>query len=144
MVAILLMYVDKIDAFSIMLKIINNKPYSMRQFYMPSMPGLKVAIYTFISLLKKFMPRLCDYLLQQNVIPTMYATQWFMTIFSNNVPIELTLRIWDVFFIEGHKIMYRVALAVLKINEKHLLAGDCERILAILKSYLNSNIQFPG
>jgi len=63
-----------------------------------------------------------------------------MTIFSNNVPLELTLRIWDVFFIEGQKIMYRVALAVLKINEKHLLVGDCERVLSILKSYLNSNI----
>jgi hypothetical protein len=67
-----------------------------------------------------------------------------MTIFSNNVPLELTLRIWDVFFIEGQKIMYRVALAVLKINEKHLMNGDCEKVLNILKSYLNSNIQFPS
>jgi hypothetical protein len=33
MVAILLMYVDKTDAFSIMLKVINNKPYSMKEFY---------------------------------------------------------------------------------------------------------------
>ena len=63
-----------------------------------------------------------------------------MTIFSNNVPIELTLRIWDVFFIEGKKIMYRVALAVLKLNEKNLMTGDCEQVLTILKSYLNSNI----
>ena len=67
-----------------------------------------------------------------------------MTIFSNNVPLELTLRIWDIFFIEGQKIMYRVALAVLKLNEKQLLSGDCERVLKILKSYLNSNIQFPS
>ena len=67
-----------------------------------------------------------------------------MTIFSNNVPLELTLRIWDVFFIEGQKIIYRVALAVLKINEKYLLVGDCERVLSILKSYLNSNIKFPS
>jgi hypothetical protein len=33
MVAILLIYVDRIDAFSIMLNILNNKPYSMKPFY---------------------------------------------------------------------------------------------------------------
>jgi hypothetical protein len=74
MVAILLMYVDKVDAFSIMLKMINNNPYSMRSFYMPSMPGLKVAIYIFLSLFKKFMPKLCDHLLSEMITPAMYAT----------------------------------------------------------------------
>ena len=86
------------------------------------------------------MPKLCAHLLSENIQPAMYATQWFMTIFSNNIPLELTLRIWDMFFIEGQKVMYRVALAVLRINEKHLLIGDCERVSGILKSYLNSNI----
>ena len=74
MVAILLMYVDKIDAFSIMLKVINNKVYSMKPFYMPAMPGLKVAIYIFLSLFKKFMPKLCNHLLAEGITPAMYAT----------------------------------------------------------------------
>lgn len=51
MVAILLMYVDKTDAFNIMLKIINNKPYSMKEFYKQSMPGLKSAYYIFLRLM---------------------------------------------------------------------------------------------
>ena len=67
------------------------------------------------------MPKLYNHLLAEMITPTIYATQWFMTIFSNNIPIKLTLRIWDVFFIEGQKIIYRVALAILKINEKKLL-----------------------
>jgi hypothetical protein len=126
MVAILLMYVDKIDAFNIMMKVINNKPYAMKPFYQPAMPGLKVSFYIFLSLMKKFMPKLHDHLLEEMIPPAMYATQWFMTIFSSNIPIELTLRIWDVFFIEGSKIVYRVALAILKINEKELMKSDCE------------------
>ena len=74
MVAILLMYVDKTDAFSIMLNLINNKVYAMKPFYMPGMPGLKVAIYTFISLFKKFIPKLCSHLLSEGITPAMYAT----------------------------------------------------------------------
>jgi hypothetical protein len=74
MVAILLMYVDKIDAFSIMLKMINNKIYNLRPFYMPQMPGLKVSIYIFLSLFKKFMPKLFEHLLNEGITPAMYAT----------------------------------------------------------------------
>ena len=62
MVAILLTYMDKEDAFSIMLKIINCKKYGMKEYYKASMPGLKEAFYIFLSLLKKMMPRLFNHL----------------------------------------------------------------------------------
>ena len=60
--------------------------------------------------------------------PPQYATHWFMTLFSTKMPLELTLRIWDIFFIEGKKILYRVVLAIMKLNEKELLKGDFEKI----------------
>ena len=44
-----------------------------------------------------------------------------MTIFSTKMPIELTLRIWDVFFIEGRPVLYRIILAIFKVNERELL-----------------------
>ena len=52
------------------------------------------------------------------------------------MPIELTLRIWDIFFIEGQKILYRVALAILKINEKELMGAKMEQLHSIIKDYL--------
>ena len=54
----------------------------------------------------------------------MYASQWFMTIFVVDFPIETVVRIWDIFLIEGRKVIYRIALAVFKIMEKKLLEGD--------------------
>mmetsp|Transcript_13189 Transcript_13189/g.20546 ORF Transcript_13189/g.20546 Transcript_13189/m.20546 type:complete len:116 (+) Transcript_13189:1052-1399(+) len=50
MVAILLLYVDKEEAFSIMLKVFNAKQYRMREFYLGGMPGLRVAFYVFLRL----------------------------------------------------------------------------------------------
>ena len=35
---------------------------------------------------------------------------------------QSALRILDCFLLEGHKILFRVALAVLKVNEAHILS----------------------
>ena len=101
MAAILLTYMDKEDAFSIMLKIINGEQYAMKEFYKKDMPGLKVCYYVFVNLLKKYMPKLYKHFDEQMFLPSLYTTQWYMTLFSSGMPLELTLRIWDIFFIEG-------------------------------------------
>ena len=62
-----------------------------------------------------------------------------MTIFSTNMPIELTLRIWDIFFIEGRKILYRVGLAIFKILEKDLINSDVEVCNKTIKEFLGDN-----
>ena len=150
--AILLMYLDKEDTLQIMLRLLNSKPYNMKAFYLPDMPGLKKSFYVFLSLFKRFMPKLNQHMLDSGYMPHLYATQWFMTLFSTNIPIELTLRIWDIFLIQGSKIIYRIPLAFLKINEKQLLASeDVEAIRYILggesdtstNGVLGQQIQFP-
>jgi len=146
MVAILLMYLDKEEAFSIMLKIFNGKKYKMKEFYTKNMPGLRCSFYVFLRLFRSQMPKLHDHLLSENFIPSFYATKWFMTIYSNNMPIELTLRIWDMFFVEGKECLYRVALAFMKINEKQLLASDFEKLSEILTKYQKkgTKIKYPN
>jgi Rab-GTPase-TBC domain len=58
-----------------------------------------------------------------------------MTLFAVYFPIEIVVRIWDVFLIEGRKTIFRLALAILKINEKELMKCDMSSFLLILKSY---------
>jgi cytochrome bd-type quinol oxidase subunit 1 len=58
------------------------------------------------------------------VSPTLYATSWFMALFTNNVPLYTTHRIWDIFFVEGFWVIHTFALAILKMNEKKILEGD--------------------
>ena len=42
------------------------------------------------------------------------------------------VRIWDLYLLEGQKTIYRVAIAILKLNEDKLLKGDLEQCLLIL------------
>lgn len=48
---------------------------------------------------------------------TLCMTAWFMSCFIGTLPIETTLRVWDVFFYEGSKTLFRVALAIFKQGE---------------------------
>ncbi|KAK7959608.1 GTPase activating protein [Apiospora aurea] len=51
---------------------------------------------------------------------TLCMTAWFMSCFIGTLPIETTLRVWDVFFYEGSKTLFRIALAVFKIGENEI------------------------
>ena len=126
MVAILLMYVDREDAFNIMCNLINKKPYCMKHYYTPGMPALKKTFYVLLCLIWKTLPKLHWHMIDENYTPALYATNWFMTLFSSRMPIELTLRIWDIFFIEGFNVMYKIIVAIFKINYKELLKSDYE------------------
>ena len=66
----------------------------------------------------------------------MYASQWFMTICTLGFPYECTLRIYDSFLAEGSKILYRIALYILKENEDFLLEGGMEEFFAIIKMFI--------
>jgi len=67
----------------------------------------------------------------------MFASQWFMTIYAVNIPFECTIRVWDIFFIEGPKILYRTALALLKMAEKKLIKSDIEGLFSNLRNVQN-------
>lgn len=53
---------------------------------------------------------------------TLCMTAWFMSCFIGTLPIETTLRVWDIFFYEGSKTLFRVALAIFKLGEPEIRA----------------------
>lgn len=141
MCALLLMYVDREDAFNIMCNIINKKPFSMKHYYTPGMPALKKTFYVLLRLEHKYMPKLFWHMIEEFYTPALYATNWFLTLFSSRMPIELTLRIWDIFFIEGFSVMYKIIIAIFKINQKELLKSDYEQLSLKVKGFLQETTQ---
>jgi hypothetical protein len=54
------------------------------------------------------------------------TTEWFLCIFCKSLPIETAFRIWDMFFYDGPKVIFRAALSILKICEEELLKAKNE------------------
>ncbi|KAJ9249310.1 hypothetical protein DTO207G8_6817 [Paecilomyces variotii] len=66
---------------------------------------------------------------------TLGLTNWLMSLFIGSLPLETTLRVWDVFFYEGSKTFFRVALAIFKASEKEILAvSDPMEVFQIIQT----------
>ena len=120
----LMTYVTPEDCFCMMNSFYLNDDYAMKPLYLKGMPGLELCFYTLLSLQKKYMPKLLAKMIEVGFLPQMYASQWFLTLFAVYFEIEVVVRIWDIFLVEGKKTIYRVGLAILKILEKKLMAAE--------------------
>lgn len=59
----------------------------------------------------------------------MYASSWFLTLFTSNLPIHLSTRIMDLFLSEGLDIIFRLSIAILQLCRDDLLKLDMEGLL---------------
>ena len=100
-----------------MVSVLSSKKHTLADLYRPEMPKVGQAMFIFQKLLSHFFPRIFDHFEKEGMHPTMYASQWFVTIFSYNFPFEVVTRIWDIFLFEGWKVVYRIALALIKMNK---------------------------
>ena len=57
-------------------------------------------LFQFDNLVREQLPKLGEHFTQEMINPSMYASQWFITVFSYSFPFHLALRIWDVFLYE--------------------------------------------
>ncbi|KAF9141150.1 hypothetical protein BGX30_005364 [Mortierella sp. GBA39] len=73
------------------------------------------------ELVQEIMPRLSLHFQEMHVDLTAVTFSWFLTLFTDCLPVETLLRVWDVFFVEGMMVVFKIAVAVLWMNEKEIL-----------------------
>lgn len=66
----------------------------------------------------------------------MFASQWFLTMFSYRFPLEIVFRIFDNCFATGIEVMFRFALVLLIKNEDLLLKLKFDDILSFFKNQI--------
>jgi len=111
--------------------------YNLRTLFTPKMPGLMLLIYQFNAIFQTYIPALYFHFYRYNLSPMMYASQWFLTLFSYSFNVELVFRIVDMILVEGPiSVLLRFALVVLKRHEDELL--DIEKFDSLM-NFLKSN-----
>ena len=80
---------------------------AMTGLYAPGMPLLKQYMFQFEFALNRICPALAKHMEEQCAIPTMFCSQYFLTLFTYDLPFDLLLRVWDIFFSEGMKTVFR-------------------------------------
>ena len=73
----------------------------------------------------------------------MYASQWFLTLFTAKFPLFLVFHILDLFLSEGKDVIFNVSLALLKVDYdimdqasvKCFDGGVCKRFRIVVKDF---------
>jgi hypothetical protein len=113
--------------------------YSIAGFYIESMPELKKCIFVFNCLFQKFLPKLYRHFTETEVPSDLWISKWIMTIFTMTLSFDTIVRVWDLLFIKGFKIVYQVALALLFHIRDKLIELDLASIANILRIIKNAS-----
>jgi TBC1 domain family member 2A len=74
------------------------------------------------ALARKRCPKLMAALKRRDLPLADLTASWFPTLFTMALPPETAVRVWDCLFVEGPKVIFRVALALLKVRHKKFVA----------------------
>ena len=66
----------------------------------------------------------------------MYASQWFLTLFTYKFPFDLAFLILDNYFLEGQPFLFKACIALLKKNEPFLQMLEFDELLEFLTTKL--------
>ncbi|KAI9197289.1 rab-GTPase-TBC domain-containing protein [Polychytrium aggregatum] len=133
LVGMMLMHLQAEDAFWLLVASLDR--YS-QGYYTPTMSKLLSDANVFQSLLKTHSRRLWKHMNNQEVTPLMYMTQWFLTLYTTVLPWPTVLRIWDMFYMQGVKVLFRTGLAIMRILEPSLLKSPTTADLVTLLLHL--------
>ncbi|CAN6253808.1 unnamed protein product [Urochloa humidicola] len=133
---LLLLYMSEEDAFWLLVALLKGAVHApMEGLYQAGLPLVQQYLSQFEKLVMEHMPKLGQHFVEEMINPSMYASQWFITVFSYSFPFHLTLRVWDVFLYEGTKVVFQVGLALLRFCHDDLVKLPFEKLLHALRNF---------
>ena len=117
--AILLLNLDKFQSYVALHNIVCNS--ILIPFYVNDEKEIKRRVGLYRQVFYMNLPELCEYLEIVGAVPDKYFVLWYKGLFSGSFYIDLVMRIWDVYVVEGIKAVYTAAVALMKVMEKELM-----------------------
>ncbi|KAI3421000.1 hypothetical protein GPALN_014627 [Globodera pallida] len=117
--AIGLLYLDEPQAFWFLVACVDH--LQPPNYYTPSLLGSVVDQRVLLDLVQDKMPTLHTHLQKLEVDLSLFTLSWFLTVFVDVLSHNIYIKIFDVFLLEGNKVLFRFALALLKMAEQRLL-----------------------
>lgn len=138
-VAMLLLHIPNEElAFWCLVRLFYSPPWSHREFFIASdeFALLKDCCSALEALIRQRLPRLWQHLADRGLDDAvLFATPWFLTLFSYRYPLGFAVHAWELYLAEGLPALFRVGLALLQEQQTELLGMQGEdRLLPALTS----------
>uniref|UniRef100_UPI00398E6036 TBC1 domain family member 1-like isoform X2 n=1 Tax=Pristiophorus japonicus TaxID=55135 RepID=UPI00398E6036 len=132
---ILLLHMSEEDAFH-MLKFLMYD-MGLRRQYRPDMIILQIQMYQLSRLLHDYHRDLYCHFEENEISPSLYAAPWFLTVFASQFPLGFVARVFDMIFLQGSEVIFKVALSLLGSHKPLILQHESlESIIEFIKCTL--------
>ncbi|XP_076352112.1 ecotropic viral integration site 5 ortholog-like isoform X2 [Tachypleus tridentatus] len=138
-VGLLLLQMPEEEAFSVLVRLMED--YKLREMYKPCMAELGLCMYQLECIVQEILPELYIHLQSQSFQTSMYASSWFLTLFTSSLPFQLACRVMDLLLSEGIEIIFRIAVAILQFCKEDILQLDMEGMLKYFQKEMPSKCE---
>ena len=122
-VAQLLMHVDATSALRIFLHILLSPRYGMARLVAPGMRGVLECLDELQRHIAVHLPSLSKTLEALSIGPVLYATEWFLTMFTYVLEGDLRNSAFSYILSDGRRAMFQLALALLDRHAPQIIQG---------------------
>ncbi|TFK50175.1 TBC-domain-containing protein [Heliocybe sulcata] len=119
---LLLVHADEEEAFWVLAAIVER--ILPEDFFSPSLLPSRACPLVLMDYVQELMPKLHAHLNELGVDLPAICFSWFLSLFTDCLPVETLFRVWDVFLVDGLDVLFRLALAILRSNEQELMRCD--------------------
>ncbi|XP_048365537.1 TBC1 domain family member 1 isoform X2 [Sphaerodactylus townsendi] len=132
---VLLLHMAEEEAFK-MLKFLMFD-IGLRKQYRPDMTILQIQMYQLSRLLHDYHRDLYNHFEAYEIGPSLYAAPWFLTMFASQFPLGFVARVFDMLFLQGSEVIFKVALSLLGSHKPLILQHESlEAIVDFIKCTL--------
>ncbi|XP_078072032.1 TBC1 domain family member 1 isoform X5 [Mustelus asterias] len=132
---ILLLHMSEEDAFHTLKFLMYDM--GLRRQYRPDMIILQIQMYQLSRLLHDYHRDLYCHFEENEISPSLYAAPWFLTVFASQFPLGFVARVFDMIFLQGSEVIFKVALSLLGSHKPLILQHESlESIIDFIKCTL--------
>jgi len=81
-------------------------------------------MYQLSRLLHDYHRDLYNHLEEHEIGPSLYAAPWFLTVFASQFPLGFVARVFDMIFLQGSEVIFKVALSLLGSHKPLILQHE--------------------
>ena len=139
----MLLYLREEDAFWLLCTNFTNSGVIVERMlpdhYTKTLVGSVVDQSVFTQLVALHLPDLSAHLKKLQLDLSTFSVPWFLCLYLNSVSLHVAVTFLDLFFLEGPKFLFWIAVGVLKVNEPALISRgkDDDIFVAVLKDFFS-------
>uniref|UniRef100_A0AAV1VBM9 Uncharacterized protein n=1 Tax=Peronospora matthiolae TaxID=2874970 RepID=A0AAV1VBM9_9STRA len=87
------------------------------------------------QILQYELPALAAHFQETGIDAQMYAVDWALTLFTRSLPLDLALRVWDVYVLLGSPFFFQASMGLLSLFQDSLLAMEVQDMMRLLHNF---------